>query len=155
MFWGRSPIVCLSVHLIQGQWNFIQSTVHVTVLEDHPTSPRTYKEIIFMSSVRDSSACSIFIYIFFAFCQSHTEMQRTALPKHCCVSSNDGCFCPGCTEAVFVHALHRVSFSLYNAHYECLLVGLARCHICPSSEASRWSQSAMKKCFVIILYIYI
>ena len=43
--------------------------------------------------------------------------------------------------------------SLYNVHYECLLVELAQCHICPSSEASRWSQSAMKKCFVIILYI--
>lgn len=47
------------------------------------------------------------------------------------------------------------SVSLYNVHYECLLVHFAQCHICPTSEASRWSQSAMKKCFVIILYIYI
>ena len=57
------------------------------------------------------------------------------------------CICSRATSCNFV--------SLYNIHYECLLVELAQCHICSSSEASQWSQSAMKKCFVIMLYIHI
>lgn len=88
-----------------------QSTVHVTVLEDHSTvvSHSMQTSHLLFPLVSDSSACCLF----WSLPERRTALSGVVSPF------KDGCSPLDCTEAVFVYASHRVT--LYAVHSECPL----------------------------------
>lgn len=142
MFCGCSPTLCLSVHQFRASKLTLHYKAHLTFAPGYITKRWLSLFSFFFFGYR-------FLGMQFAFYHSHTEMHTA--PSNIVVSFIDGCCCLDCTEAVFVHTLHRVTCFFV----QCSLWMFA-CQTCSMSHLSLfWGITVITKCHEKVLCYHI